>query len=317
VEQTIAMKSRSIQIVLAGLLHVAFVSSAAAAELKAAYLYNLSDFTGVKSFSAAKIAFDDAKNEVYAMSGEALTIFNSSGMEVFRLDFDPTMGVVHDVAVHPEGDLFLLVLKDRQMRIVRCNFRGEPIAPVALSGLPQECASFVPDRIFLRDGRLYLASLGEMQVVITDTQGGYRESIDLAAKVGLTEKERIDSGIGGFNIDRDANILFTLPAAAKVYRLSKEGELKSFGRRGSGPGKFGVVSGVAVDKDGKLLVADTLRCVVMVFDKDFKLLREFGFRGFGQGNLIGPNEIVVDSNNRAYVSQIRKRGVSVFQISDS
>jgi hypothetical protein len=311
------MKSTFVQIIMAACLTTASAGGAGAADLKAAYLYSLSDFNGAKEYSAAKIALDDAKNEIYAMSGEAMTIFNSSGMEVFRLDFDPALGVVHDVAVHPDGDLFLLVLKDRQTQIVRCNFRGEAIAPVTVTELPGANASFVPNRIFLRDGRLYLANLGEMQVVVTDLEGTYREHIDLAAKIGLSDKERIDSGIGGFSLDREANILFTLPAMAKVYRLSKEGELKSFGRRGSGPGKFGVVSGVAADKDGNLLVADTLRCVVMVFDKDFKLIREFGFRGFGPGNLIGPNEILVDGNNRAYISQIRKRGVSVFQISNS
>ena len=311
------MKSRIAQILLAASLTAAVAGAAVAADLKASYLYNLSDFNGAKPYSAAKIALDDAKNEIYAMSGEAMTIFNSSGMEMFRLDFDPALGVVHDVAVHPDGDLFLLVLKDRQTRIVRCNFRGEVLAPVTASGLPAEWISFSPNRIFLRDGRLYLANLGEMQVVVTDLEGTYRESIDLAAKIGFSDKERTDSGIGGFSMDREANILFTVPAMAKVYRLGKEGELKSFGRRGSGPGKFGVVSGVAADKDGNLLVADTLRCVVMLFDKDFKLKREFGFRGFGPGNLIGPNEIIVDGNNRAYVSQIRKRGVSVFQISSS
>lgn len=311
------MNSGIVHILLAACFTVAVAGTAGAADLKAAYLYNLSDFNGAKPYSAAKIALDDAKNEIYAMSGEAMTIFNSSGMEVFRLDFDPALGVIHDVAVHPDGDLFLLVLKDRQTRIVRCNFRGETLAPVTVTGLPEANASFVPNRIFLRDGRLYLANLGEMQIVVTDLEGTYREHIDLAAKIGLSDKERIDSGIGGFSLDREATILFTLPAMAKVYRLNKDGELTSFGRRGSGPGKFGVVSGVAADKDGNLLVADTLRCVVMVFDKDFKLIREFGFRGFGPGNLIGPNEIIVDGNNRAYVSQIRKRGVSVFQISNS
>lgn len=311
------MKSRFVHMMVSACCSAVITASAVAAEYKAAYLYNLSDFNGVKPYSAAKIALDDAKNEIYAMSGEAMTIFNASGMEVFRLDFDPAIGVVHDVAVHPEGDLFLLVMKDRQTQILRCNFRGELITPVAMTGVPAEGKSFVPDRIFLRNGRLYLANFSAMQVVVTDLQGKYQDRIDLAAKIGLTDKERIDSGIGGFNVDRDGTIYFTVPTEAKVYRLTRDEELKSFGRRGSGPGKFGVVSGVAADKEGNLLVADTLRCVVMVFGKDFKFIREFGFRGFRPGNLIGPNEIIVDSNNRAYVSQIRKRGVSVFQISTS
>jgi hypothetical protein len=61
-------------------------------------------------------------------------------------------------------------------------------------------------------------------------------------------------------------------------------------------------------------VADKLRCVVMVFTKDFKFLTEFGFRGLGPSNLVGPMQLAVDSKNRLYVTQLRNRGVSVYQL---
>lgn len=291
--------------------------TAGGAELTASYLYNLSDFTGIKPYNSARISVDESRNEIYAMSGESVNIFNGSGMEVFRFDYDPGLGIVYDVAVDGDGEIYLLALKDRQARIIRCNFRAEPIAAVDLKGMPPELASFSPDRMFLREGRLYLASMSEMQVVVVDTGGKFLENINIAAKIGFDEKERSDSGIGGLALDRDGNLLFTIPTQARVYRLGRDGDAKSFGKRGSGPGKFGVATGIAVDRNGNLLVSDTLRCVVMVFDKNFGFIREFGFRGFKPGNLIGPNELMVDGNNRVYVSQIRKRGVSVYQISSS
>jgi hypothetical protein len=52
----------------------------------------------------------------------------------------------------------------------------------------------------------------------------------------------------------------------------------------------------------------------MIFDKDFKFLREFGYRGYGPGNLIAPMELTVDDRGRIYVSQSARRGVSVFQV---
>jgi len=48
----------------------------------------------------------------------------------------------------------------------------------------------------------------------------------------------------------------------------------------------------------------------------FALLKEFGNRGFQPGNLIGPDDILVDGQNRAYVSSLRKRGISVYQLSN-
>jgi DNA-binding beta-propeller fold protein YncE len=84
---------------------------------------------------------------------------------------------------------------------------------------------------------------------------------------------------------------------------------------GSTPGRFGVVAGITSDASGKfILVADTLRCVVMIFDRDFRFQTEFGFRGLRPENLVGPMGLAIDSKNRLYVAQLRNRGVSVYQL---
>jgi hypothetical protein len=54
---------------------------------------------------------------------------------------------------------------------------------------------------------------------------------------------------------------------------------------------------------------------VMVFDRDFRLLAEFGYRGARPENLIVPDDLAVDGRDRVYVSQGRRRGVSVFSLS--
>jgi hypothetical protein len=157
-----------------------------------------------------------------------------------------------------------------------------------------------------------------MQVVITDEQGTFMKGVDLAKELGMSDKERDESGLGGFAIDRDGGFLFTIPATAKVFLLPHEGKARVFGKRGSALGRFGVVTGIALDRDGNILVADKLRCVVMVFDPtNFALLKEFGFRGFKGGNMIGPDDILVVGQNKVYVSSLRKRGISVYQLSSN
>lgn len=297
-------------------LLAAFECAAWAGELKTPYLYNLSDFTGLKPYNWAKISVDETKNEVYVIYGESVSVFNSSGMEIFSFDYDPNLGLFQDVAVDGAGDILLLTYKQQQFKITRCNFRAEPVAAITLKDLPSEFEKFSPNRMILREGRLYLANMNSMQVVITDTEGRFIKGIDLGTLLGFSEKERGDTGLGGMFVDREGGMLFTVPAIAQVFRLAPNGDVKSFGRRGSGPGKFGVVAGIAMDNSGNYLVADILRCVVMIFDKKFGLIKEFGSRGFKPGNLVGPNDIVVDTGNKVYVSQLRKRGVSVFQISN-
>jgi DNA-binding beta-propeller fold protein YncE len=90
--------------------------------------------------------------------------------------------------------------------------------------------------------------------------------------------------------------------------------LSAFGKPGSAPGRFGVIAGVAIDSHANVLVADKLKCVVMVFDKNFNFVTEFGYRGVRPENLIVPDDIAVDRKDRLYVSQGRRRGVSVFSL---
>jgi DNA-binding beta-propeller fold protein YncE len=297
-------------------LHLTVLFSAAG-EYKASFLYTLSDFSGTKPFSSARINQDLVKNEVYAMVGEAVSVFNTSGMEVYRFDYDPTIGIVSDVAVLGNGQLAMLASKGPLTRLVRCNFRGEPLGTIELSGLPAEFSTFSPSRVFARDGKLYQISFSAMQVVISDEQGAFIKGVDLAKELGMSEKEREESGLGGFAIDHDGGFLFTVPATARVFLVSADGKQRVFGKRGSAPGRFGVVTGIAVDKDGNILVVDKLRCVVMIFDRtNFALIKEFGNRGLKPGNLIGPDDILIDKQNRAYVSSLRKRGISVYQLSN-
>jgi DNA-binding beta-propeller fold protein YncE len=169
----------------------------------------------------------------------------------------------------------------------------------------------------LRGGLVYLVSLGSMRVVVTDMQGKFKEYLDIAALIGLEEGERSENGIVGFTVDKAGNILVTVPALARAYVISPDRTVQTFGKRGSAPGRFGIPAGIVADDAGNYFIADTLRCVVIAFDKDRRFLNEFGFRGYGPGNLIGPRDVAMDSSARIYVTQLRRRGVSVFQIQEN
>jgi DNA-binding beta-propeller fold protein YncE len=87
-----------------------------------------------------------------------------------------------------------------------------------------------------------------------------------------------------------------------------------FGRSGSGPGKFGVVSGIAADELGNIYVADRLRSVVMIFDQNLIFQAEFGYRGGRQEDMLVPDDLVVDQQgDRIFVSQAANKGVGVYR----
>ncbi len=311
------MKQRTKQYLLIFLAVILGLSTAnvygAEGDVSASYLYTLSNFTGILPVSWVDIAIDESRDEVYVIPGKAIKIFNDRGMEVFSFNEAGDIDGVVDVAVDDEGNI--IVLSYAQREIIRCNYRGEPIARMELKNLPLEFSGFFPNRIFFRKGSFYFASLRSMQVIVTDRAGLFKDGYDIAALIKLDESDRKDADIVGFSVDQEGTILFTMPVLAKAGVLSPDKQIRLFGLSGSTPGRFGVVGGIAADASGKfILVADTLRCVVMVFDRDFKFRAEFGFRGLGPGNLVGPMQLAVDGKNRVYVAQLRNRGISVYQI---
>ncbi len=288
--------------------------TAEAQKVRGIFLYNLSDFTGTIPYNWARVVADRERNEIYVLYQNTLRIFNESGMEVFKFGDDLDLGYIIDLSVDKRGDIYLLAHKDSKGEIIRCNFRGEPKSRVHLKDLPRDFSSFSPNRMIYHDENLYLASTGEMRIVISDLQGNFKKGYDLIPLLEREEKDRGNMEMIGFSVDSEGNILFTVPTLFRACVLSPDGRLDWFGRPGSIPGKFNIVAGITRDSRGNYLVVDKLKCTVMVFDRNFRFLTQFGYRGLKPGNLIAPDDIAIDGSERVYVTQSRKRGVSVFRL---
>jgi hypothetical protein len=292
---------------------VALCSPEAQAQVRATYLYNLSSFAGPLRDDTVRVSVDRERDEIYAVYQNIVRIYNSSGMEVFSFGDDLDLGRILDLDVDHHGDLIVLSYKDSRSLVTRCNFRGEPIGPIEIKNLPEGMV-FGANRVVYRNGLLYFTSMDGAGVVITDANGEFREHLDLLSHISPEERQRSGAELFGFDVDGAANVYFTVPVLFKVFKRAPDGAVTAFGRSGSAPGRFGVVSGVAVDSRGNVLVTDKLKCAVIVFDKDFNFLTEFGYRGSRPGNLIVPEDVVIDRRDRLYVTQTRQRGVSVFAL---
>jgi len=285
------------------------------ANVSATFLYSLSNFTGKIPYSTTRMTVDKETGEIYVIYENLLKVFNPAGMEIYHFGEDLDVGQILDLAVVPNGDLLLLTVQDSKETLVQCNYRGDPISRIELKKLPPEFSGFVANRLVCHGDSLYLASAPGMKIVITDLEGNFRKGYDLISLLELAEKERGNSEIFGFSVDGNGNILFTIPVLFKAFMLSNEGKISYFGRPGGAPGKFNIVSGIVRDSQGNFLVVDRLKSAVMIFDKKFNFVTQFGFRGLKPGNLFAPADIAIDRNDRVYVSQGRKKGISVFKLS--
>jgi hypothetical protein len=292
---------------------LALFASAAFAQVGSSYLYTLSNFSGKLRYDWVRVSVDQERDETYVLYQNIVRVFNASGMEIFSFGDDLDLGQILDVIVDADGDVILLSYKDSSYLLTRCNFRGVPAAPLQIRNLP-DGVTLRGSRLIRRGGLNYLVSLPTWSVIVTDANWDFRQFIDLQPLLDPDDKKKGETEIIGFTVDGEGNMFFTVPTLFKVYKISTDGKVSSFGKAGSGAGKFGIVAGVAVDSHGNVLVVDKLKSVVMVFDRSFNFLREIGYRGARPENLVAPDDIAIDSKDRIYISQGRRRGVSVFAL---
>jgi DNA-binding beta-propeller fold protein YncE len=283
------------------------------AQVRATYLYTLSNFSGTLRDDFVRVAVDQEGEEIYVVYQSLVRIFNPSGMEIFSFGDDLDLGRILDVAVDPNGDIVLLSYKDSRSLVTRCNFRGEPIGPIEITGLPASL-TFGANKMILKNGLFYFVSLNTASVIITDANGRFREHVGFLALIEEEDKQKSGAEMFGFSVDNEGNMFFTIPVLFKAYKCSPDKTLASFGRPGSAAGRFGVIAGITTDSRGNVIVVDKLKSAIMVFDKDFTFLIEFGYRGTKPGSLFVPDAVVIDKRDRIYVSQGARRGVSVFAL---
>lgn len=295
------------------------------------FIGRLANFDGILPSLWSRIALDKERTEAFILSPRQrdIRIFNETGMEIFEFGDDVELAGATDLDIGEEGNIYLVFPRVKTHKLVRLDYKGEPLEFFDLKQFPDEFLPFKPDRMQYKDGSLYLADTGSMDVVITDINGVFKKGYHLKAALqaledefkgrpgeeSMTDPERFKFlDMTGFCVDQDGSIYFTISVLFSAFKYS-EGKLEMFGDAGSGPGKFGVVAGIDTDKYGNIYVSDRLRSVVMIFDPAFKFQKEFGYRGTRPGSLIVPDDVTVDDEKgMIYVAQAANRGVSVYRL---
>ncbi len=298
------------------------------------YRYRLSTLTGFVPLSWATLSYDPQANELFVIGDGVVRIFNQAGMEEYRFGDDAALGGVAGIVALEDGDLVALTYRGGTPSLWRLNFRGVPKGELKLRGIPEEFSSgLAPTVLAYAKGQLYLADLSAMKVIVVRVDGGYVAGHDLR-HLGDPEKDDGKRGdaeqreespadasarelamLSGFGVDRDGNLLVTVAPVFKAFVISPDGQIRKFGKPGGAPGKFGIVGGIAADDAGRIYVADKLKGVVMVFDRSFQFLGEYGYAGPRSQRLVGPDAVAV-GNGKVYVAQNGRRGVSVFDVGE-
>ncbi|MFO1500553.1 MAG: hypothetical protein U1G07_19585 [Verrucomicrobiota bacterium] len=100
----------------------------------------------------------------------------------------------------------------------------------------------------------------------------------------------------------------------RVQRFAAEGKQwkATFGHSGSGVGEFNRPEGLAVDKAGRIYVADSCNHRIQVFTPEGQFLRSYGHAGIGRGELSYPYDVQVDADGLQYVAEFGNSRIQVF-----
>ena len=83
---------------------------------------------------------------------------------------------------------------------------------------------------------------------------------------------------------------------ARIMKFAKDGKfIKTWGKKGTGPGEFAELHGIALDSNGRVFVADRGNSRIQIFDADGKYLTEW--KQFGR-----PSAVYIDANDTLYVA---------------
>ena len=105
------------------------------------------------------------------------------------------------------------------------------------------------------------------------------------------------SGPHGVAFNRRGEVVVTEKICISVFKPSGE-KVQSFGKRGSGQGEFDHPSGVAVDGEGNILVADRGNHRIQKFTAKGQFLAAVGTDGSGPLQFSSPTDIAYNSKNR-------------------
>jgi len=158
------------------------------------------------------------------------------------------------------------------------------------------------DRVFVSDGKLHRVMVFNAKHEVVN-----QISEKLIDPVGLA-------------IDTENRLLYVADTQADQIVVYDADSLKELRRIGTGgkkhiltsPGDFAAPQGVAVDKDGNVIVSDTLNDRVEIFDADGHFISTFGKNGDGPGYFARPKGIAVDSDGHIWVADAIQNRLQVF-----
>jgi sugar lactone lactonase YvrE len=299
-------RSRAAVLLAAALLPlVATISHAQSGKTQVRPLYEGVGSDYVTRFSDPMgIYYDPVKDECYiADTGNGqVVVFNASGMPVFRFYHYVAgrggmlvTGQPQNLVVDATGRIFLVDTRASYIDVLDPQGRSlvHIDVPSDQCGEPERF-THVTQGI---DGTVYAVTACKTArvAVIHDAA--------IASVITLHNPDADRFCVTGFAADPEGRFWMTNQCSQKMVQLyAADGSLvRAFGKHDTGYENFAFPAGIAVSRDGKLWIVDSIRQVVTHFDSEGNLLAMVGGKGSQPGAFEYPCAVATDGASRLFV----------------
>lgn len=243
-----------------------------------------------------------------------IVIFDERGLFRYQIVGGESFRAPQDIAVDPEGYLFVLALRDGHKGLVLLDFDGLFIKKIELSGLPADTLEpdFLSIALSPSGERLFVVDKANNRLWIGRRDGQIETSVDLAP--GLTAKEAEEQRLGHVDVYGDT-VLVAMPTVGRIGMYDLHGNSRGgIGLKGTARCQTGFPVAAALAADGKVIVVDKQRALMMIWDPEGnRCLSEHSGFGNVPGAFYQPGDLALDVQGWVYVSQGFESRVQVFE----
>jgi DNA-binding beta-propeller fold protein YncE len=255
----------------------------------------------------------DSKGKLYVADGKVSAIFifdpETHDTQMIKNGKDASFKLIMGLAMDDNDRLFVADSGARHVLVLNAQHRVEASITEGLSN-PVGLALDLENRF------LYVADVDLDQILVYDA-----DSFQLLRKIGTTGKNHTLTSTGDFAkpsgvaVDADGNLYVADMLNARIEVFDAEGNfIRTFGKRGDGPGYFAMPKGVAIDADGHIWVTDPQQNRMQVYTQDGRLLMYVGNgQGLMPGMFSGVQYVTIDKQNRVFTSEVFPGRVQEFR----
>jgi DNA-binding beta-propeller fold protein YncE len=255
-------------------------------------------------FSYPKALFlEPDKGRIYVADAGANRLLSFTPELTYLSKFDHNGQLKMPLSLLKDAKGRFYILEGDKGKIILFDVKAKTSRSIPLPGIDNPSAITLSNK-----GEVFVADLTKGKILSFDGEGSNTREIKLPSELNpLTLTDLFSGG--------DGNIYAVDPLRRKVFVInSSDGNiLSAFGNQGNKSGEMLFPVSVCYIR-GMILVADSHRHRIIIFNKEGKFLYEFGRKGFDEGFLNYP--IFVRANDKGQIFVVNKvtRRVEVFQI---